>query len=491
MRNFITKTGLDIDALLKFHRSVFGDARMETATLTPSPALIQLRSDRDATQAKLDALLKVPTDEKRGLTDDETTQFTELRDLLVAFDERISDVADLDRRAAEAAAGRVEAGDTGEQRADVQVTNEPNPVYRNDNGGPSFFADLAAHQTGRIDLAGHGVKSSDEVRQRLAASQETRAGDMTTVAGAGGEFAPPAWFISDFVALARAGRVTADLCQKAALPSGISSINLPKVSSGTTVAVQQTQNSALSDTAMTTTSVSSGITTLAGLQIVAMQLLQQSPINFDSVILEDLALAYAVQVDTQVLYGTNANGQVRGLVGFATNNAFTTAAAAPASVTNANSLYYITQKAAAAVQTGRFMVADAIVMHPNRWAWILGATDANARPFVIPDGNNFNPLGTTGEQVAQGPAGHFGSYPVYTDPNISTTANSTTNQDEIYVLRSRDLYLWESPVQQASFDATFANNASILYRVLGYMAFIPNRYGPSVQSIRGTGLVAP
>jgi HK97 family phage major capsid protein len=271
----------------------------------------------------------------------------------------------------------------------------------------------------------------------------------------------------------------------------VSSINLPKVSSGTTVGVQATQNSAVSDTAMTTTSVSSGITTISGKQIISMQLIQQSGIPFDQVILEDLALAYATQVDQQVLYGSNASGQVRGLVGAATNTAFTTASPAPASVTNANSLYYTVQKSAAAVQRGRFLPADAVIMSPERWAWVLGSVDANARPFVIPDGNNFNPVGTAGSPVAQGLAGHFGAYPVYTDPTISLTANSATNQDEIYVVRRGDLRLWESPVQSASFDATYADNASVLYRVLGYMAFICNRYAASVQSIRGTGLVLP
>jgi hypothetical protein len=80
---------------------------------------------------------------------------------------------------------------------------------------------------------------------------------------------------------------------------------------------------------------------------------------------------------------------------------------------------------------------------------------------------------------------------VYTDPNVSTTANSATNQDEIYVVRRDQLWLYESPVQQASFDATYADNASVLFRILGYIGFIPNRYTGSVQSIRGTGLIAP
>jgi hypothetical protein len=71
--------------------------------------------------------------------------------------------------------------------------------------------------------------------------------------------------------LPRAARVTADLCRKQTLPAGVSSVNLPKVAGGATVAVQQTQNSAVSETAMTTTSVSSGITTIAGMQIISLQ----------------------------------------------------------------------------------------------------------------------------------------------------------------------------------------------------------------------------
>lgn len=438
-----------------------------------------LKELRDRLKALLDqraAITKKAVDETRGLNDDEKTQRSALSDQIDTLEARITEVEDDEARSAAAAAHIV-------QTAAVTVVSEPNPVYRKGDNSTSFFRDVASSQ---LNLAG-----ATEARSRLAASQETRAGDMTSAAGAGGEFAPPLWAVQDFVALARAGRVTADLCQKEDLPSGVSSINLPKVATGATVAVQQTQNSALSDTAMTTTSISSGITTVGGKQIISMQLLQQSGIPFDRVILQDLAKAYAVQVDNQVLYGSNANGQVRGLVGVANNTAFTSAAPAPASVTNANSLYYTVQKAAAAVQTGIFEPANAIVMHPNRWAWVLGAVDANARPFVIPNGANFNPLGTTGEQNAQGPAGYFGSYPVYTDPNISLTANSATNQDEIYVLRTDQLWLYESPMQTASFDATYADNASILFRVLGYIGFIPNRYSAAVQSIRGTGLIAP
>lgn len=445
-----------------------------------------LTERRDALKAELEAEA-APTNEETGeirsMTDEESAAWDAKMAEKRKLDERIAGLEEDEKREAASAAHRKEFG-VVEPRAKVE---EPNPVYRKDDHTSSFFRDLASTMLNR-EFAGASV---DAARDRLIRSQETRAGDMTTVAGAGGEFAPPLWQVENFAALARAGRVTADLCNHEVLPSGVSSINLPKVSSGVTVAVQQTQNSALSDTAMTTTSVSTGITTVGGKQIISMQLLQQSGIPFDSVILQDLAKAYAVQVDTQVLYGTNANGQVRGLVGFATNNAFTTASPAPASITNANSLYYVTAKAMAAVQTTIFEQPDAIVMHPNRWAWIAGAVDTQGRPYVIPNGANFNPLGLDTGKVPQGQAGYFCGLPVYTDPNISTTANSATNQDEIYIITRDQLWLYESQVQQASFDATYADNASVLFRILGYIGFIPNRYTGSVQSIRGTGLIAP
>ena len=436
-----------------------------------------LQEQRDAKQTELDELLKAPTEEKRNLTEDEDKTFDEIRTELTDLDERIDQLLDTEKRKSEAAEERKKLGLTA-------VVNEPNPVYRRDDPSTSFFRDLAI-------MSQPSHRQFDEARGRMVAAQETRAGDMTTVTGAGGEFAPPLWLVEDFVALARPGRVTADLLNGNTLPPNVSSINLPKVATGTSVAVQQTQNSAVSDTAMTTTSVSSGITTLAGKQIVSLQLLEQSGIPFDRVVLQDLAKAYAVALDTQVIYGSNANGQLRGLVGTATNNAFTTASPAPASVTNANSLYYVVSKAAAAIQAAIFEPADAIVMHPARWAWVLGSVDANSRPLVIPRGSAFNPVGNANAPMAQGYAGDFGGYPVYTDPNISTTANSATNQDEIYVLRRDQLWLYETPVQSASFDATYADQLSILYRVHGFAAFIPHRYTGAVQSIRGTGLIAP
>jgi len=42
-----------------------------------------------------------------------------------------------------------------------------------------------------------------------------------------------------------------------------------------------------------------------------------------------------------------------------------------------------------------------------------------------------------------------------------------------------------------SFEATYAAQASVLFRVLGYSAMIPDRYSQSINIIQGTGLIVP
>ena len=363
--------------------------------------------------------------------------------------------------------------------ASVRVGAEPNPVYRRGDTEVSYFRDLFnSRHTG-----------DQSAMQRLAASQQTRA--VSSTAGAGGEMAPPLWLIDDFVELARAARVTADQIPTEALPAGVSSINLPKITAGSTVGVTQTQNTAITEGSVTTTSVSSGIAEITGKQTVSIALLRQSGISLDSVIVADLAAAYATKLDVQVISGANANGELRGLITAGTTVTYTSAAPAVVSTTAANSFYMKILSAQAALAGTRFLPADKIIMHPRRWSWILAALDSSNRPLVTPNGPTFNQVAVTGEPVAEGPAGQLLGLPVYVDPNIPTNLGVATNQDVVFVLRSADLRLYESAVETASFDATYADQNSILYRVLGFAAFIPHRHAASVQVIGGTGLTAP
>ena len=415
---------------------------------------------------------------------------------LEAFDARIEELQEQEVRESAAANHRVEmglvpTGTAGDSRgrfytSGPEVYNDPHEVGTD---APSFFRDV------RNSKMGDWAAAERLQRNQSARGMETRAGDMTTGAGAGGQFAPPAWLVDQFIELARPGRVTADLLDHQPLPSGVSSINLPKVAGGATTAIQATQNSALSDTSMTTTSVSSGISLIGGKQIISLQLMQQSGIPFDRVILGDLAADYAQRLDLQTLAGSGSAGQLRGLINAAGagSTTYTTTQPSLTSVTSANSFYNKVIAAATAVHTTRFLPATAVVMHPNRWAWCLEALDTTNRPLIVTEGSSLNAAGSSAGIVAQGSAGKI-VLPVYLDANVTITtgAGSATNQDLVFVLRGGpDMTLWESELAVESFDATFADQASVLFRCMAYSAAIVDRWAGSVNLISGTGLVAP
>jgi len=409
---------------------------------------------------------------------------------LKATDERIEELEEQEAREGRAAAHRVEmnlpGGDeyTNGSRfytTDSAVYSDP---HKNPDS-PSFIADMRDARMGNRDAA-----------DRLGRNQQERASEnraITTVAGSAGAFAPPAWLVSEFINLARPGRVTADLLNKQALPGGVSSISLPKVATGTAVAVQQTQNVQIADTSLTSTSVSSGITTIAGQQILSLQLVSQSPIPIDRMVLADLAFDYAQKLDLQVIAGTGANGQLRGLEHGASvgTTAYTTAAPAFVSTTSANSFYNALVRAVNAVATTRFLPAEAIIMTPTRWAWCQEALDTATRPLILTGGASFNAPGISTEATAEGAAGSLLNLPVYVDNNVTQNLGVATNQDEVFVVRGSDVFLFESELQMETFDSTFANTASLLVRCLAYSAMIPDRYSASVNIVGGTGLVAP
>lgn len=432
-----------------------------------------LRAQLTAKRAERDALLKDATPET--FTAEVEARSAELTTEVDALITRIGEVEASEAREAKAAEVRTITTPVAEKS--TASVNEPNPVYRKDDISTSYFRDLFNSGTG-----------DTQARNRLVSAQETRS--LSTTAGAGGQFAPPAWLVDEYVQLARAARVTADLVQHEALPGGVSSINIPTLATGTATAVTATQNSAVQNTDATTSSVSSSITTIAGQQVVSLQLLRQSAVPFDRIILEDLALDYATKLDVQVINGSNASGQLKGLITAGTTVTFTTATPAFSSSTAANSLYNKIMAAQAGVWNSRFLPADAIVMTPTRWAWAAEALDGQQRPLISLNGQVFNQPGLNGENVAQGQVGTIAGLPVFVDPNIPGNLGAGTNQDVVFILRRGDHWLYETPVEQSTWEATYANQNSVLFRVLGFSAFL-TRYAASAQVIAGTGTIVP
>jgi HK97 family phage major capsid protein len=445
------------------------------------PLIEQLRERRDQAagllnkvKREIDTLPASEAREVRGMLNEREQHVLELT-------ARIGELAEQEVRESAAAAHRVQTGTWGSAAHTFgrEVYGPSEPV--------SYFRDLVNSKRGDMAAMERLNVNNDVV------ARETRAGDMTTVAGAGGTFAPPLWLSADFAALARPGRVTADLLNKQELPSGVSSINLPKVSSGAATGVTVTQNTTITDVAMTTTSISSSISTISGKQVVSLELIQMSGVPFDKVILGDLAADYAKQLNTQVISGTGANGQLNGLLQVGTNTTFTTASPAFISSTAANSYYNKVLSAIAAVSNTRYAPATHLVMTPTRWAWCLEALDGNQRVQISPaqPGAAWNAPAISTDPLAAGSVGQLAGLPVFTDPLVPVNLGGGTNEDRTFVLRADDLWLYETPIRLESWDSTYADSNAVLFRALAWSAAIFNRYTASTNYLSGTGCISP
>ncbi|MEV0149095.1 MULTISPECIES: phage major capsid protein [unclassified Nonomuraea] len=450
--------------------------------------LKKLLEERAALKTELDGVLTAPRAEQRDLTDEESAAFEEKRAALKAKDDeieekrgRIAELEEDERREQRVAELAVTYGQTGEQRErpSVTVTSEPE-TYRK-GGSNSYFRDLVRAQL-------HGTRDAIERLARndreVAHALEKRA--LSTTDGAGGDFVPPLWMVDQYVRLARPSRIIANRVRQMALPGGTDSINLPRLATGTAVAEQATQNTAVQNTDATTNSVTAAVATIAGQQVVSLQLIEQSPINMDEVLLQDLAADYAVKLDLFVINSNVANK--RGLLSVTGSNAVTYTDASP----TAGELYPKIADAVQQIHTQRYMPPDVIFMHPRRWAWLLSALDTAGRPLVTPvAGAPQNVLAAVGDVNSEGFVGSMHGLPVFVDPNLPVNLGAGTNEDRIVVMRSDDVILFEGTPRAESFREPLAAQLSVLLRFYNYTAIHSERYPKSISVIGGTGLATP
>lgn len=471
----------------------------------------QLLTQRAARKSEAEAIIAAADAEKRStLTPAEQAAFDQayagIRDLDTQAEQmrtRIAEVEEDERRAALVAGSRADqaaaagqAGGTGStqhvrQTGGGVVTDEPRTYREKDRSGRSWARDM-------FDVAvGNG--NAPEARDRLIRNTreievDLRTGNvseieqraLSTGAGAGGDFAPPAWLVSQFIALARAARPTADRVMNQPLPMGIASVNVPKLLTGTAAAQQASQNTAVQNTDATTSAVTAAITTIAGQQVLSQQLIDQAGVNLDDILLADLTADYNAKVDLFVLNNNATNA--KGLLQQAGTLAITYTSATP----NIKLLFAMIANAIQSVQSSRFLPPDTVIMAPRRWGAIIGASDTQNRPIVGVGGTNMNaPAVVDRSYAAQGVVGQIAGLDVVVDPQIPVNLGAGTNQDAIIVTRASDQILWEGDLKAEAFRETKADQLSVLLRVYNYAAFTAGRYAPSTAVINGTGLVTP
>lgn len=449
---------------------------------------IDANKRRDGLVEARKAIVEVAKQENRSgdmLTEDEDREFREFTEKIKgvdeeirSLDERIRELADEEQRTkdSQAAARRLAS-----VNAQLRVT-EARTYERGSK--TSYLRDLAAaHIYGDQEARERLTRHAEEVRVEPE-YKEYR--DLNRADGSGGAFVPPSWLMGQWIELARAGRPTANLFNTQPLPPGTDSINIPKIATGTAVAIQPADNDPVQETDLTDTSLSIPVRTIAGQQDVAIQLLDQSPINFDEIVFRDLLADYALKANVQILSGTGAAGQVTGL------RTQSGATAVTVTATTVAGLYSAIANATQQIYAARFAAPNVIVMHPRRWAWLVSQLDSSNRPLVVPaaQGPN-NAVGTFGGVGVQQVVGTIQGLPVVTDPSLPTNLGVGTNEDTVLILRTDDVVLYESGIRTRVLQETLSGTLTVRLQVYGYIAFSAGRYPASTARITGAGLVAP
>lgn len=343
-------------------------------------------------------------------------------------------------------------------------------VYRQD-GKHSFFRDLVFQRSD----PGAGERLLRN-QQENRVTMEERAVSVTT----DGQFIPPIYLGDQWANLPRKGRPFANVIPTFPFPPDGLTVTIPKVSGGATVAAQA-QGGSVSSTDPTVTTVTHTLVTIAGQVDIARQAIERSFPGLDMVIYNDLTRAYDAELDRQLLNGSTGSNEHMGIRNVASVN---TEAYTDGSPTQAELLPKI-YEASSKVATNRYLPADLIVMHPSRSAWLAAGLSSTFPLFQ--QGGLYQAVGSQNDTYV----GQLAGLPVVADPNVITTANPGTNQDEIYVLHVEDMLLAESPVRQATYEDVLSGNLQVRLQLYGYSFFVADRQAKSICIISGTGLSTP
>ena len=445
--------------------------------------LDQLVEERAELSETVDGMLTRAADESRDLTEAEDKNLADLKERADALDERITELRAIQVQNLEAAKLRAEvaATDEPESRAAagiVNVTSEP--LTYSEHRSHSFFSDMYHAQT----------YGDPDAQARLARHREEMAvehRDGTTASFSG--LVVPQYLTQLAAELARAGRPFADQCTSLPLPADGLTVNISRVTTGSSAAVQATENSAVSETDIDDTLLTADVRTIAAGQQLSRQAVERGT-GVDALVAADMLGAMATELDNQLLNGSGSSGQLLGLTNVSGVNSITYTDASP----TAAELYSKIVDGIQQVNSNRYAGADLIVMHPRRLAFLQAGVDGSNRPLVVPQQNVPQNAMGVGPVAGYGNTGaSIAGLPVVTDANVITNGGTGTNEDEIYIVRRADMLLFEDAGAPAlvRMDQTAGLNLTVTMVAYQYATFIPGRYPASISVISGTGLVTP
>lgn len=447
------------------------------ARKTQTAAIANLRAaaasgDAAATEASVRAAI-----DARSATDAEIDQL-EARDVeLTAEIDREDAIDRLSANRAPAAPAVL----PGQDRS-VRVGNEPRAYSREtDPNGRQFMRDVALQYM-------HGARAGESNGRLDRHMQEVRVeqGQYLDRAAGTGAFAGltvPQYLTDMYAPLARTMRPFADACNHHDLPADGMTLNLSRITTGTSAALQASENTAVSNTDIDDTLLPINVQTNAAQQTLSRQAIERGT-GTEDVTVQDMFRAYASTLDNTLL-----NQATTGLAASATLQTYTDASPTGPKI--------YAQVIAAQAGTEALMLNMAsgdniVVMHSRRWYSLQSSASANF-PLIQQPGllnqqwgeNYLQSYGTGLRGLLPNGA------PVIVDNNVVT--NVGTAQDEIYVGDRQECHLWEDPNAPVFIRAEQPAAASlgVLFVLYGYFAYTFSRYPGQVQRISGTGLATP
>jgi len=417
-------------------------------------------------------------------------------ELFAARDQTRTDITGIENKLANANKIKTEEMEREAKQKEQRVTETRKPsydqvarvgreerTYRSDQDpfGKGFLMDISRQ------FLYQDVEASHRLAQHMREERVERAEYMQRAVGTGafaGLTVPQ--YLTDMYAPATANlRPFADACNQHPLPESGMSVNISRITTPSSAALQASENSAVAEQDMDDTLLTVPVQTAAGQQTVSRQAIDRGT-GIEDVTMQDLFNRVATVLDSTLI-----NQATTGLSAIAQAVAYT-----DASPTGAE-MYPKILGAAAGVEQNLLAMGrpSHAVMHSRRWYW-LSSQMQSVWPMI-----NWTNLPVQAAGQAN-PASSYNSGPrgvlpcgleVIVDNNIPTGLGGGTNEDELYVVPQSECHLWEDPNAPMFIRAEQAKAASlgVLLVAYSYFAYTFGRYANGMQKVGGTGMAQP
>jgi hypothetical protein len=435
---------------------------------------------------------KAQQDGRSNLSKEEDERVAEL---FAARDQARTDITGIENKLATTNKLKVEEQEREAKQREVRETQTRKPsydqvarvgqeerTYRKDKDpyGKGFLMDVSRQ------FLFQDVEASHRLSQHMQEERVERAEYLQRAVGTGAfaGLTVPQYLTELYAPATAALRPFADICNRHPLPESGMSVNISRITTASSAAVQASENSAVSETNMDDTLLTVNVQTAAGQQTVSRQAIDRGS-GIEDVTMQDLFNRVATTIDSTLI-----NQATNGLTNVATATTYTDATPTGAE------LYPKVLGAAAGVEAALLAMGAPThaVMHSRRWYW-LSSQMSSTWPLI-----NWSGIPTQAGGVAD-PSSSYASGPrgvlpcglqVIVDNNIGTTLGAGT-EDELYVVPASECHLWEDPNAPLFIRAEQPAAASlgVLLVAYSYFAYTFGRYANGMGKVSGTGMIAP